>query len=110
MISDELYTALASWLTDATSASPSKLCRYTGICNYLGDDELIIEMKAFWGEAGLSTVFPFNPIEGSHNQECDTGIIHRNPLRLAWVRKVLDEYDPPESFLDAITVDDTGEE
>lgn len=95
MISDELYEILKKWLIEATSGNPSCWVRERGLCSYVGNGDLVEEMQAFWADQGLDTSYPFE--DGSvfdrYNSYDADYAKHLNPLRLAWVRERIAEYD-----------------
>lgn len=94
--SPALRLLLASWLADATSATPSERVRQRGLCAYVMAREdgytLASELDRLFIEEFDTTATPFNDGLFGHNgyfPEGDAGKSHKNAARLAWVRKQL---------------------
>ena len=93
-ISKGLYDALLKYLADATSESPSSNARQYGLCkhiNYATDPDIYVELHKLLKLDFGSTLFPFGDDDYTARRRNYTQ--HRNPERLAWVRKKIEEYE-----------------
>lgn len=90
-----LREILQQWLDDATSESPSDSVRSYGLCSYIdartwSDESPYYEFCNLLREQFEEATFPFGGWE-LYMAERTEMTQHLNPLRLAWVRKYLEE-------------------
>jgi hypothetical protein len=94
----QFYQAYSAWLKQGAPVEDGVFTRNRGLCHSLWayfrsvgllaqaivgiDDEMTLQFE----NADLSSTFPFNETSSSYHQETETGTIHINAARRAWVQ------------------------
>lgn len=101
ILSHKLYDILSAWLEKAESERPGYSVACHGLCWWVHQhaphgSAYIKELKFHFDDDGLDTTYPFEKGKGyieRENAYNTDGECHRNPRRLAWVKKKLKEYE-----------------